>query len=142
MSGSTDKEIFRDLMFEDGNLEYGDLAAILDVALDYIPDNEFADVMHKAGFVDFGKDRINSATDIYAADDTEDVDPRLDRADELQDRIEDDFDYVLAGVERLGREGQLDSAIDIMEKIANTLDSAISIIGEDFGSDEEPDTEF
>jgi hypothetical protein len=141
MSGSTDKEIFRDLMFEDGNLEYGDLAAILDVALDYIPDNEFADVMHRAGFVDFGKDRINSATDIYAADDDK-INPAQERADELQDRIEDDFDYVLAGVERLGREGQLDAAIDIMEKIANTLDSAIGIIGEDFGSGEESDTEF
>lgn len=141
MSGSADKEIFRDLMLEDGNLEYGDLAAILDVALDYIPDNEFADVMHRAGFVDFGRDRISSATDIYAADDDK-INPAQERADELQDRIEDDFDYVLAGVERLGREGQLDAAIDIMEKIANTLDSAIGIIGEDFGSDEESDTEF
>lgn len=136
-----DKEIFRDLMFEyDGSLEYGDLAAILDLALDYVPDNEFADLMHKAGFVDFGKDRINSATDIYAADDK--VNPAQERADELQERIEDDFDYVLAGVERLGREGQIDSAIDIMEKIADTLDAAIGVIGEDFVVDEDFDEEI
>lgn len=73
---------------------------------------------------------------IKAAEDDK-ANPALDKADELQARIEDDFDYVIAGVERLGREGQLNAAIDIMEKIATTLDSAIGIIGEDFGSDED-----
>ena len=136
-----DKEIFRDLMFEyDGSLEYGDLAAILDVALDYVPDDEFADLMHRAGFVDFGKDRINSATDIYAADDK--INPAQEKADELQERIEDDFDYVVAGIERLEREGQFDAAIDIMEKIADTLDAAIGVIGEDFVSEEDFDEEI
>jgi len=77
---------------------------------------------------------------IEAADDK--VNPAQDKADELQDRIEDDFDYVLAGVERLGREGQLDAAIDIMEKIASTLDAAIGVIGEDFVSEEELDEEI
>lgn len=72
---------------------------------------------------------------ITAAEDDK-ANPALDKADELQARIEDDFDYVIAGVERLGREGQLNAAIDIMEKIAATLDSAIGIIGEDFGSGE------
>lgn len=137
----TDKEIFRDLMFEsEGSMEYGDLAAILDLALDYVPDDEFADLMHRAGFVDFGKDRINSATDIYAADDK--VNPAQERADELQERIEDDFDYVVAGIERLEREGQFDAAIDIMDKIADTLDAAIGVIGEDFVVDEDFDEEI
>ena len=62
--------------------------------------------------------------------------PAQERADELHDRIEDDFDYVIAGIERLGREGQLDAAIDIMQKIADTLDGAIAVIGEDFGDAE------
>ena len=75
------------------------------------------------------------STRITAAEDDK-ANPALDKADELQARIEDDFDYVIAGVERLGREGQLNAAIDIMEKIATTLDSAIGIIGEDFGSGE------
>ena len=73
---------------------------------------------------------------IRAAEDDK-ANPALDKADELQARIEDDFDYVIAGIERLGREGQLNAAIDIMEKIAATLDSAIGIIGEDFGSDDD-----
>lgn len=77
---------------------------------------------------------------IEAADDK--INPAQERADELQDRIEDDFDYVLAGVERLGREGQLDAAIDIMEKIASTLDAAIGVIGEDFVVDEDFDEEI
>lgn len=136
-----DKEIFRDLMFAcDGSVEYGDLAAVLDLALDYVPDNEFADLMHKAGYVDFGKDRINSATDIYAADDK--INPAQERADELQTRIEDDFDYAVAGIERLEREGQFDAAIDIMEKIADTLDAAIGVIGDDFVSEEDFDEEI
>lgn len=77
---------------------------------------------------------------IEAAD--EKINPAQERADELQDRIEDDFDYVVAGIERLEREGQFDAAIDIMEKIANTLDSAIGIIGEDFVTDEDFDEEL
>ena len=65
-----------------------------------------------------------------------------EKADELQERIEDDFDYVVAGIERLEREGQFDAAIDIMEKIADTLDAAIGVIGEDFVSEEDFDEEI
>lgn len=82
---------------------------------------------------------ITATRNIEAADDK--VNPAQERADELQTRIEDDFDYVLAGVERLGREGQIDSAIDIMEKIADTLDAAIGVIGEDFVVEEDFDEE-
>lgn len=67
---------------------------------------------------------------------SEDENPKQALADDLQTRIEDDFDYVLSGIERLGREGQLDEAIDIMEKLSATLDGAISVIGEDFGGAE------
>jgi hypothetical protein len=69
-----------------------------------------------------------------AADDK--VNPAQERADELQANVEDDFDYVIAGIERLVREGQVDAAIDILEKISSTLNSAIGVIGEDFGSGE------
>lgn len=71
---------------------------------------------------------------IKAADDK--VNPAQERADELQANVEDDFDYVIAGIERLVREGQVDAAIDILEKISGTLDSAIGVIGEDFGAGE------
>lgn len=78
--------------------------------------------------------RVEFSKKITAAE--EDANPLMDRADELKDRIEDDFDYVVAGIERLGREGQINEAIDIMEKIADTLDTAIAIIGDDFDNGE------
>jgi len=59
-------------------------------------------------------------------------DPRLDALDDLQDKVADDFDYVMAGIERLGREGMLDEAINLLNTLSDTLDSAVSIIGDDF----------
>jgi len=70
---------------------------------------------------------------IRAADDIED--PRMDQIEELQERVEDDFGYVMSGIERLGREGMLDEAINLLHTLADTLDSAINIIGNDFKSD-------
>lgn len=67
-----------------------------------------------------------------AGDDKAPEDPRIDEANELQARVEDDFDYVMTGIERLGREGMLDEAISLLNTLADTLDSAIGIIGNDF----------
>ena len=72
---------------------------------------------------------------IKAAEDTELEDPRIDEVDELQERVEDDFSYVMTGIERLGREGMLDEAINLLHTLADTLDSAINIIGNDFKND-------
>ena len=63
-------------------------------------------------------------------------DPRIDALEELQERVEDDFDYVIAGVERLTREGLIDDAINMLNTLADTLNSAISIIGDDFDKGE------
>lgn len=79
---------------------------------------------------------------ITAADDEEFEDPRINEADELQTRVEDDFDYVITGIERLGREGLLDEAISLLNTLADTLDSAIGIIGNDFESGSEPEEEI
>jgi len=83
---------------------------------------------------------VSASREIEAAEDK--INPAQERADDLQDRIEEDFDYVVAGIERLEREGQFDAAIDIMEKIASTLDAAIGVIGEDFVSEEDFDEEI
>ena len=77
---------------------------------------------------------------IRGAKDEEPVDPRLEQADILHDRVEDDFDYVMTGIERLGREGMLDEALDLLNTIAGTLDSAIGIIGGDFEVDNSIDS--
>ena len=59
-------------------------------------------------------------------------DPRIEQLETLQDNIEDDFDYVMAGIERLGREGMMDEAISLLNTLSDTLNSAIGIIGGDF----------
>lgn len=78
------------------------------------------------------KNVMAAETDIEDA-----VDSRLDQASELQDRIEDDFDYIISGLERLGRDGDIGRAISIMQKLADTFDDAIATIGSNFESDGE-----
>ena len=56
----------------------------------------------------------------------------IEQVEDLQDRVSDDFDYVLTGIERLSREGMHDGAISLLTTLADTLDSAISIIGNQF----------
>lgn len=83
------------------------------------------------------KIQATTPVDVKAAKGDDIEDPRLEQFDDLLARVEDDFGYVSAGIERLGREGMLDEAISILNSLADTLDSAISIIGDDFdnGSD-------
>lgn len=80
---------------------------------------------------------ITKRKKITAAEDEEFEDPRIAEADDLQERVEDDFDYVMTGIERLSREGMLDEAIELLNTLADTLDSAIGIIGGDFESGSE-----
>ncbi len=70
-----------------------------------------------------------------AASDKED--PRLEAIQDLEDKVSDDFDYVLAGIDRLIREGMLDDASSLLSTLSETLDSAVSIIGNDFDKAEE-----
>ena len=71
---------------------------------------------------------------INAAKGEENVDPRIEQLEMLQDRVADDFDYVMDGIDRLGRENMLDEAIKLLNTLADTLNSAIGIIGGDFES--------
>ena len=89
--------------------------------------------MKKKFTVDASK-KIQATTpvDVKAAKGEEKEDPRLVQLDELDARVGDDFDYVMTGIERLGREGMLDEALSLLNTLADTLDSAISIIGDDF----------
>lgn len=79
-----------------------------------------------------------SSDKVLAAKEDEKLDPRMEQLDELHDRVEDDFDYVMTGIERLGRENMIDEALSLLNSLADTLDSAIGMIGGDFkegGSD-------
>ena len=44
-------------------------------------------------------------------------DPRIEALEDLQARVEDDFDYVIAGIERLTREGMIDDAINGIDSV-------------------------
>lgn len=92
-------------------------------------------------FLDASTNVRRSRRIMGATEDEEFEDPRIDEADELQARVEDDFDYVITGIERLGREGMLDEAISLLNTLADTLDSAIGIIGNDFESGISPEEE-
>ena len=75
---------------------------------------------------------------VLAAKEDEQLDPRMEQLDDLHARVEDDFDYVMTGIERLGRENMIDEALSLLNSLADTLDSAIGMIGGDFkdgGSD-------
>lgn len=74
---------------------------------------------------------VDASKKIKAAEDIKE-DPRQEEFDTLQDKVAEDFDYVMSGIERLGREGQLDNAIDLLNTLSDTLDSAVGIIGNDF----------
>jgi len=69
---------------------------------------------------------------IRAAKGEDAEDPRVIQMEDLQDKVADDFDYVMSGIERLGREGMMDEAISILNTLSDTLNSAVGIIGGDF----------
>lgn len=88
-----------------------------------------------------GASGIEASTDIMGAADDEFEDPRVTEAEDLQDKVSEDFDYVMAGIERLQREGLLDEAISLLNTLSDTFDSAIGIIGNDFESGSDIDSE-
>ena len=73
--------------------------------------------------------KVTASRDIIAA--SED-DPRIDAVADLQDNVEEDFDYVMSGIERLVREGMIDEATNLLNTLSDTLNSAVGIIGNDF----------
>ena len=74
---------------------------------------------------------IDASKKVQAAKDDA-IDPRVEQAEDLQDNVVDDFDYVMSGIERLIREGLTDEATSLLNTLSDTLNSAISIIGNDF----------
>lgn len=90
--------------------------------------------MKRTFTVDASK-KIKAATEpVKAAEDK--VDPRVDQVADLQDKVEEDFSYLIAGIERLVRENQFDDALELLNTLSDTLDSAIGIVGDDFESGE------
>lgn len=72
----------------------------------------------------------------YIKSATEDTDDRLPSA---IDDLNDDFDYIISGLEKLGRDGATgtNDALVIAESLSNALQSAISNIADKVGVEEE-----
>jgi hypothetical protein len=77
--------------------------------------------------------KVTASRVIAASED----DPRIDAVADLQDNVEEDFDYVMSGIERLVREGMIDEATNLLNTLSDTLNSAVGIIGNDFDKDKE-----
>lgn len=73
--------------------------------------------------------KISAGRDIKAASEDN---PKIDAVEELQENVEDDFGYVMSGIERLVREGMIDEATSLLNTLSDTLNSAVGIIGNDF----------
>ena len=84
--------------------------------------------------------QINADTKVQAAGEDKPM-TMEDRTDERLDAVSEDFDYVISGIERLERQGKFDEAMDILNKISDTLSGAIGVIGDTF-EDESVEDEF
>ena len=73
--------------------------------------------------------RIRCEKAITAAEEGKPQDP-MEILDEKCDILEDDFDYVLAGIDKLCRDGSYSIANDIIEAISSAVNDAISQIGD------------
>ena len=90
--------------------------------------------MKRTFTVDASKKIKATAEQVKAAEDK--VDPRVDHVADFHDKVEEDFSYLIAGIERLVRENQFDDALELLNTLSDTLDSAIGIVGDDFESGE------
>lgn len=79
------------------------------------------------------RQKISAGNAIKAASEDN---PHLDAAEELQDNVSEDFDYVMSGIDRLIREGLIDDATNLLNTLSDTLNSAVGIIGNDFDKGE------
>lgn len=73
---------------------------------------------------------INSSEtlEIKAAEDS--ANKLSDIVDEKSKGLEDDFDYVLAGIDKLCREDKCNEAIMMIDKVSEALNSAVNEIGD------------
>lgn len=68
---------------------------------------------------------------INAADDAKPKDIQ-DVVEEKCDALEDDFDYILSGFDKMCREGMCDAASEIIDNLSAVLNDTISEIGDHF----------
>ena len=79
---------------------------------------------------------IQSCGKVNAADDIEPMDTQ-ELIDDKCDMLDDDFDYVLAGIDKLCREGKYRKALDIIETVSDILNATIADIGDSFAAEAE-----
>lgn len=62
--------------------------------------------------------------------------PAIEEAvEEAMDNLSEDFDYAVAGLEKLHRDGDYQQALAIIDSISNAVNDAIAQIGDNIGED-------
>lgn len=62
--------------------------------------------------------------------------PAIEEAvEEAMDNLSEDFDYAVAGLEKLYRDGDYQQALAIIDSISNAVNDAIAQIGDNIGED-------
>ncbi len=88
---------------------------------------------HVQEFWHFNADEIASWEPVEACDSVMAADEGKmsmeDVVDEKLDNLNDNFDYAVAGLEKLCRDGKCEDAISIINTLTDSLDSAIAQIG-------------
>lgn len=70
---------------------------------------------------------------IQAADEGK---PAIEEAvEEAMDNLSEDFDYAVAGLEKLYRDGDYQQALAIIDSVSSAVNDAIAQIGDNIGED-------
>ena len=83
-------------------------------------------------------DKVKPSKKVELCDKISAADEGIDKQDIIDDKcdaLDDDFDYILSGIDRLCREGNYGQANSIIENLAAALDQAISQISDIFAEE-------
>lgn len=82
--------------------------------------------------------KVSSCDKVMAAEDDK-AQAIQEVVDQKCDELEDDFEYVLAGINKLCREDMQEKAIEVIKNISDKLSEVISDIGDSFAGDYNPE---
>ena len=74
---------------------------------------------------------------IQAANKPEEKKDPQEIIDEKLDALKDDFEYAVAGIDKLCREVEYEQAYDIIDNISSVINAAIAEIGDNFTNNTE-----
>ena len=82
----------------------------------------------------FNDEDIKACGSITAAEDSEEKD-FTEIVEDKCDKLEEDFSYLLAGIDKLCREGKQNDAVSAISSVSEAINAAISNVGDIFSSE-------